>query len=166
MKTPRRYFFFPVVTLMAALAPLACLRPTHPTCALSQIMATPTVTSALTPNCFTQVITLPPFHPAYSVAAVGNSGTFVIHNLTDWQTTFPTFPVPLNVDFSTQMIVGAVMGKVCGIGPDLVSVCETSTQVTALVSVPTTPPPCYYILRATEMIIVPQSTLPVVWVTE
>jgi hypothetical protein len=90
-------------------------------------------------------------------------GTYVIQNLTEWQTAFGTTPPPANVNFATQMIVGGDMNKICGIGPDLISVCETATQITVLVSNPIVSPPCYVDTGVEEWVIVPQSNLPVVW---
>jgi len=90
---------------------------------------------------------------------------FVIYNLADWQAIYGTAPPPSNVNFATQMIVGARVSKQCGIGPDLSSVCESSTQVSVLISNPSplTSYTCYVITEVDESIIVPQSNLPVVW---
>ncbi|HXL72667.1 MAG TPA: hypothetical protein VN963_03495 [bacterium] len=102
--------------------------------------------------------------PTPTPAPYTGSGTYVIQNLTEWQTVFGTTPPPANVNFATQMIVGGYMNKICNVGPDLLSVCEGSTQIMVMVSNPIYPiVMCNTDTTVNEWLVVPQSNLPVVW---
>jgi hypothetical protein len=171
-----------LLVIFLGLAPLACKRPMPlgPNPAGTPT-PTPTVTATSTPICVGSapssspttvvsggitLITQPTFSVSTLVSAPGN--TFVIHNLTEWQAFFGSANPPSGIDFNTQMIVGGVFQRTCSTcpigGDSLVSVCEDSTQVTAVISRPTLSAVCYIVeASVTQMLVVPQSNLPVVW---
>ncbi len=158
------------------LTPWACNRP--PIGPIPAATPTPTATSTPTPETVC-VYASPTATPASSwggTTLAPPTGTptpytpidpFIIQNLTEWQAVFGTNTAPpSNVNFSTQMIVGSEMNKICGIGPDLAAVCEGSSGVTAWVTNPIAVPPCYTDTGVIEMLVVPQSSLPVYWYYE
>jgi hypothetical protein len=168
--------------IFLGLAPWACRRPLpvgpNP---IGTPTPTPTALATSTPVCVgyspssspttivsggITLITHPLFQVSTIVPAPGN--TFVIHNLTEWQALFGSANPPAGIDFNTQMIVGGVFSRTCGTcpigGDSLASVCEDSTQVTAVIIRPTLSAVCYIVEPSvTQMLVVPQSNLPFVW---
>lgn len=163
-----------LLLLFMALLPLACTKPIF----LPPIPAppftptfTPTVTSTSTPVCVNYIptttfgggvtYTLNPMETPVAFPYINR--TFVIQDLTEWQALFGSTPVPTGLDFTSQMVVGANLIKFCGLGDDLIGVCEDSTQVTVNILRSTAVPYCNFTVSNFEMVIVPKSSLPVAW---
>ncbi|HUO58756.1 MAG TPA: hypothetical protein VMV05_11330 [bacterium] len=173
----KNIFLFLVLSLLA-LMPLACSQQYY----LAPLLSTPTPTVNATPTVTsTPLCVYPPtptpgggwssggtpmyLNPVSTPVPYTGNTTFVIHNLTQWQAQFGTTPPPSGMDFTTQMIVGGIFTHICNSQDSITSVCEGSTQVTVMVDM--APPPNCYISYppVTQTLIVPQSSLPVIWLT-